>query len=120
MEADGWALAPEQLRFLRRAVRDAKFRSAPVDITIQQWKSIRRGERLYIDPYRSFVAYEIDSYLPYETYILMQLLREEVLEKAETLTAAGLEEVFRAASAVRPIDYAPYIPEASVLHEFIG
>lgn len=120
LAGDGWTLAPEQLRFLRRAVRDAKFRSAPVDITLQQWKSIRRGERLYIDPYRSFATHSIDSYLPYETCILMALLREQLEEKRETLNEAGLAEVLNAASAVRSIDYAPYIPEASVLHEFIG
>ena len=120
VEAEGWSLPAEQLRFCRRAVRDANFRGAPVEATITQWKSVRRGERLYIDPYRAFATHTIDSYLPYETCVLMDVLRGQLLDKKEALQHAGLETVCYAAPVFQRIDYQPYIPEASVLHEFIG
>ena len=120
VQADGWGLAAEQLRFCRRAVRDANFRGAPVDVTVQQWRSVWRGERLYIDPYRPFATHTIDSYLPYETCILLDVLREQIHQMEAKLKSIGLEEVCRAAQEFASIEYAPYMPEASVLHEFIG
>lgn len=120
VDMGGWTLTPDQLRFCRRAVRDARFRGAPVDLTIQQWKSIRRGERLYINPFHHSAAYEIDSYLPYETCILINRLNGRMKEYAEGLEQAGLTGVVEAAGRFAEIDYLPYIPETSVLHEFIG
>lgn len=72
-------------------MRDANFRGAPVDATIQQWKSIRRGETLYIDPFRHNAAFTIDSYLPYETCILMNLLNGTMAQHAEAMRGAGLD-----------------------------
>ncbi|MGN1008565.1 MAG: uridine kinase [Butyricicoccus sp.] len=120
VDMGGWTMSADQLRFCRRAVRDAKFRDAPVDQTIQQWKSIRRGERLYIDPFCANAAYTIDSYLPYETCILMQLLNGSLEQHAQEMHGAGLDGVLRAAGQFAGIDYPPYMPESSVLHEFIG
>ena len=111
-------LTPDQLRFCRRAVRDAKFRSASVQATVKQWKSVRRGERIYIDPYKFFASYAIDSYLPYETLIFMDILRNEL--KENELKDAGLTQICEAEKLFSTIDYKNYMPEASVLHEFIG
>ena len=44
----GPRIEPYMLRFLRRAMRDSLFRNSPVEETIRQWNSVRRGERLYI------------------------------------------------------------------------
>lgn len=117
---DGSCIAREQLRFCRRAVRDANFRNAPVEQTIAQWLSVRRGERLYIDPYRHHASLEIDSYLPYESCILMNELKDTFTGKAEVLQKIGLSDLGAVSDQFAAIDYAPYIPEASVLHEFIG
>lgn len=120
VDMDGWVLTADQLRFYRRAVRDANFRGAPVDITIQQWKSVRRGERMYIDPVCHTAAYQIDSYVPYETCILCEILQSKLGQYQEKLLAAGLQGAVQGISQFAPIDYLPYIPESSVLHEFIG
>ncbi len=120
VDMDGWVLTSDQLRFYRRAVRDANFRGAPVDITIQQWKSVRRGERMYIDPVCHTAAYKIDSYIPYETCILCGILQNKLGQYEENLLAAGLQGAVQSLNRFAPIDYLPYIPESSVLHEFIG
>lgn len=120
VDMGGWTMTADQLRFCRRAVRDANFRDAPVELTVQQWKSIRRGERLYIDPFRSSAAHIIDSYLPYETCILMNLLNGTMAQHEQAMRGAGLDGVLRAAGQFAEIDYLPYMPESSVLHEFIG
>lgn len=120
IDMGGWTLDRQQLRFCRRGVRDANFRGASVAQTIAQWKSIRRGERLYIIPYRDRATLTIDSYLPYETNILMNELNGTLLSEQAALRDAELEQVYAAVGRFAPIDYQPYIPETSVLHEFIG
>lgn len=116
----GGRFTPEVLRFARRALRDSRFRSASVIDTIHQWLSVRRGERLYIAPYRHYAEFTIDTYLPYESNILYPALRETLDQHADALVQADLSEARRAADLFEPIDYLPYIPEASVLHEFVG
>lgn len=111
---------PHMLRFLRRAMRDSLFRSSPVEYTLKQWNSVRRGERLYISPYRGQADLTVDTYLPYETNILMQYLSEKLQGEEKMLEQADLAPLSAILDKVWPIDYKPYMPEDSVLHEFIG
>ena len=111
---------PHMLRFLRRAMRDSLFRSSPVEYTLKQWNSVRRGERLYISPYRGQADLTVDTYLPYETNILMQYLSEKLQDEECMLEQADLAPLSAILDKVSPIDYKPYMPEDSVLHEFIG
>lgn len=111
---------PHMLRFLRRAMRDSLFRSSPVEYTLKQWNSVRRGERLYISPYRGQADLTVDTYLPYETNILMQYLGEKLQGEEKMLEQADLAPLSAILDKVSPIDYKPYMPEDSVLHEFVG
>lgn len=111
---------PHMLRFLRRAMRDSLFRSSPVEHTLKQWNSVRRGERLYISPYRGQADLTVDTYLPYETNILMQYLSEKLQDEEKMLEQTDLAPLSAILDRVSPIDYKPYMPEDSVLHEFIG
>lgn len=113
-------IEPHMLRFLRRAMRDSLFRSSPVEYTLKQWNSVRRGERLYISPYRGQADLTVDTYLPYETNILMQYLSEKLQGEECMLEQADLAPLSAILDKVLPIDYKPYMPEDSVLHEFIG
>lgn len=113
-------IEPHMLRFLRRAMRDSLFRSSPVEYTLKQWNSVRRGERLYISPYRGQADLTVDTYLPYETNILMQYLSEKLQDEECMLEQADLAPLSAILDKVSPIDYKPYMPEDSVLHEFIG
>ena len=111
---------PHMLRFLRRAMRDSLFRSTSIEHTLKQWNSVRRGERLYISPYRGQADLTVDTYLPYETNILMQYLSEKLQVEEKMLEQADLAPLSAILDKVSPIDYKPYMPEDSVLHEFIG
>ena len=111
---------PYMMRFLRRAVRDSLFRSTSIEHTLKQWNSVRRGERLYISPYRGQADLTVDTYLPYETNILMQHIGRALHGEKEALERADLAPLASIQDAVAPIDYKPYMPEDSVLHEFIG
>lgn len=108
------------LRFLRRAMRDSLFRSTEVKGTLRQWLSVRRGERLYIGPYRGQADFTIDTFLPYELNVLAEHLRPQLENLSDKLQQADLEPVVEILPQIMEIPYADYIPENSVLHEFIG
>ncbi len=108
------------LRFLRRAMRDSLFRSSPVECTIKQWLSVRRGERLYIGPYRGQADVTIDTFLPYELNILAARLRSGLAPYKGELERADLGQLMAVLQMVEPIEYEEYMPQNSVLHEFIG
>ena len=117
---EGARLEPYMLRFLRRAMRDSLFRNSPVGETLGQWNSVRRGERLYISPYRGQANLTVDTFLPYELNILMQHLEPQLCLHADQLAGADLAPVAAVLGQVAPIDCADFIPADSVLHEFIG
>ena len=54
------------LRLARRTVRDAKFRSWEPQVTMKMWSNVRRGEKLYISPFKDNADLMFDSSLPYE------------------------------------------------------
>lgn len=117
---EGTKIEESMLRFLRRAMRDSLFRNSPVEDTIKQWKSVRRGERLYIGPCRGQADMTVDTFLPYELNILANKLKDILINKEEALAGAGLSPIYEILNAVEPIAYESYIPDKSVLHEFIG
>lgn len=116
----GERLEPYMLRFLRRAMRDSLFRDYPVNKTLRQWNSVRRGERLYIAPYRGQANLTVDTFLPYELSILACALRDELKNEQTALSNADLAPVHAVLEQIVPIEYEKIIPEDSVLHEFIG
>ena len=116
----GPRLEPYMMRFLRRAMRDSLFRNSPVEETLGQWNSVRRGERLYIAPCRGQANLTVDTFLPYELCVLMQRLEPQLRQHEDALAGAGLAPVAGLLGRVEPIDYADVIPADSVLHEFIG
>ena len=116
----GPRLEPYMLRFLRRAMRDSLFRSSPVESTLRQWNSVRRGERLYISPYRGQASLTIDTFLPYEVNILMERLTPVLSEHRDALARADLAPINDILGTISPIEWQGHIPEDSVLHEFIG
>ena len=41
------------MRLTRRAVRDYNFRGTEVAQTLEMWANVRRGEKLYISPFKN-------------------------------------------------------------------
>lgn len=117
---DGTRIEPEMLRFLRRAMRDSLFRDSTVEATLRQWNSVRRGEKLYIAPNCKRVDLTVDTFLPYELNVLMQYLEPKLRLNLGGLEKADLAPLGAILGRVAPIDYTAFIPEDSVLHEFIG
>ena len=108
------------MRLTRRAVRDYNFRGTDVEDTLEMWANVRRGEKLYISPYKNRADIIFDSSLPYEVSVMkhyaLPLLRavpEENVRRAELL------ELIEAFQYFEPID-PELVAKDSLLREFIG
>lgn len=108
------------LRLTRRAVRDYNFRGTDVSGTLDMWANVRRGEKLYISPYKDTAHIKFDTALAYETSVMasyakpiMAAVPEENQRRHELL------QLVRALDQFEPID-PKLVPPASLIHEFIG
>ena len=108
------------MRLTRRAVRDYNFRGTDVQGTLDMWANVRRGEKLYISPYKNTAHIMFDSALPYEVSVmscyakpLMAAVPRENQRRHELLDLIAAFDYFE------PID-PKTVPEDSLLHEFIG
>ncbi len=112
-------LSKRDLRFVRRMVRDFRFRSTSVERTFEIWQSVMRGEDKYLFPFEYLADVKLNSFHPCEPCVFseraMQLLSEakksEYAEKAKSLSEKlGL---------FRNTDYS-LLPADSLLREFTG
>jgi len=71
VEKNGRLLYPDEwARFLRRLVRDSKFRNTDAAFTIGIWDNVLRGERLYIRPFVKSADLFIDTAHAYDVPVL--------------------------------------------------
>lgn len=108
------------MRLTRRAVRDYNFRGSDINTTLSQWGNVRRGEKLYISPYKNTAHVIVDSSLPYEVSVMrnyaLPLLRAVPTEnqrRDELLTLMAAFDYFE------PVD-PQLVAKNSLLREFIG
>ncbi|MBP1737178.1 MAG: nucleoside kinase [Oscillospiraceae bacterium] len=108
------------MRLTRRAVRDYNFRGTGVAATLAMWANVRRGEKLYISPYKNRAKIVFDSSLPYEVSVMCHYAKP-ILEAvpAENQRRCELLELIDAFQYFEPIDPVLLAPD-SLLREFIG
>ena len=108
------------MRLTRRCVRDFNFRGTDVGETLEMWANVRRGEKLYISPYKNRADVIFDSSLPYEVSVMKNFalpLFSAVPEsnpRHDELVA--LSRAFEHFEAIDP----ELVPRSSLLREFIG
>ena len=120
MDGDALVFKGTWMRLTRRAVRDYNFRGTDVQGTLDMWANVRRGEKLYISPYKNSAHFMLDSSHPYEVSVmasyakpLMAAIPEENQRRHELL------DLIAAFDRFVPID-PKTVPDGSLLHEFIG
>ena len=108
------------MRLVRRAVRDYSFRGTGVADTMARWANVRRGEKLYISPYKNRADIVFDSSLPYEVSVMANyaapLLRSVPQDNPRHDELLELIDAFH---WFEPIDPKLVAPD-SLLREFIG
>ncbi len=113
-------LSKRNFRFLRRMIRDYKFRASSVDNTYKLWKNVTIGEDKYLFPYRDNADIKANTIHLYEPCVIknqaLPLLRDsevsdEFREDAKKLCAA-LEKFYDIEENK--------VPKDSLLREFLG
>ena len=115
----GEIFEPNEIRLMRRLVRDYHFRNADPEFTLTLWQSVRENEEKLIFPNVHLCDYKIDSTMPYEIGILKPFL-ENILQR----TSKDLVHGIRACAILDELKNvqslsADLIPQNSLYKEFI-
>ena len=107
-------------RLVRRLVRDYNFRGADPAETMAMWANVRRGEKLYITPFKNRADFLFDSTLACEPAVMNAAATELFRSVPEGIERYDeLKTVLPALQLFGRIDESD-VPEDSVLREFIG
>ena len=113
-------LNKRSFRFLRRMIRDYKFRASSVDNTYKLWKNVTMGEDKYLFPYRDNADIKGNTIHLYEPCVIknqaLPLLRDSVVSPEFRQDA---EKLCKALENFCNIDE-DEVPCDSLLREFLG
>ncbi len=108
------------MRLTRRVVRDYNFRGTDATDTLDMWANVRRGEKLYISPYKNKADIMFDSSFPYEVSVMkhyalpmLQSIPEDNVRRAELI---DMVQAFQYFEAIDPA----LVAKDALLREFIG
>ena len=107
-------------RLMRRMVRDYKFRGSSAADTMSMWANVRRGEKLYISPYKDRANYQFDTSLAYEPAVYVNMATALFMSIPEGIERFDeLKTILPALQMFGEIDDSEVAPDA-LIREFIG
>ena len=107
------------MRVLRRIVRDFHYRASSAEETLGMWKNVRRGEKLYISPYKKFSHYAIDSSHGYEVAAFRPIAEPMLIDLEKHPQPKLVDMILAGLESFPPIDPMS-LPETSLLRrEFL-
>ena len=110
----------DEIRFLRRLVRDSRFRNADPEFTFRIWETVRTNEEKHIFPFADGCDFLIPTYHGYE----LNMLRDDAVRLLSTIGEnspwyAAARDLTERLKPIPPISPA-YLSEQSLFHEFFG
>ena len=113
-------LNKRNMRFIRRMVRDYKFRGNSVEDTFKMWITVRYGEDAYLFPFKDNADIKINTIHLYETCILKDLAADLLMQVSkDSEFYKESQRLIRSLYKFPKID-SSLVPEDSLLREFIG
>ena len=113
-------LHPSKIRLMRRLMRDKLYRGRELAETMEFFKSVERGEDLYIMPHKHRADFDIDTFIEYEASVYRDILLPDLEKTSQTYKNysdhADIEMFLKLLS---PVDK-KYVPEDALIREFIG
>ena len=106
------------LRLCRRIVRDYKFRGSDAQLTMKMWPNVRRGEKLYLSPYKENADLMFDSSLAFEFSVLKPLV-EPLLKDLPQEKFPEVAEILQGFARIEPMAE-DCVAATSLAREFIG
>lgn len=113
-------LNKRNLRFIRRMIRDYKFRACSSESTFDIWDSVTDGELRYLAPYKQYADILINTIHIYEPCVLKNQaipLLQAVQKQSPHFSAA--KKLLKALDSFESLPEA-MVPESSLLREFLG
>lgn len=113
-------LNKRNMRFIRRVVRDYKFRGNSVETTFKMWITVRYGEDQYLFPYKDNADIRINTIHLYETCVFKDIaieLLKELPKESEFYKES--QRLIRSLMKFPTLD-TKQVPENSLLREFLG
>ena len=110
---------PNVFRFYRRIVRDAQYRSADAQRTLEVWRGVRNNEDANIFPYKAACDLIVDSTMAYDLHLLTPYLRELLpLVSEQSRYYLRALDILNRISQIEPIP-AVFLQKDSLYREFI-
>ena len=101
------------LRFIRRLIRDIYTRGSTPEKTMDEWKGVLLGEKLYIDPYKGTANFTINSSHPYEICVYKYCLKDIYSQNFDVVN-----NKLKSLEFVSMLDK-NLVPKDSLLQEFV-
>ena len=116
---NGDLLHPSQVRLMRRLIRDRLFRGREYDDIFAMYRSVQRGETLYIMPHKHRADFDIDTFIDYEASVYKSVIYEDLLN-AEKSKYSDMRSML--IKYLEELDVIPtvFVPKKSLIKEFIG
>lgn len=113
-------LNKRDLRFVRRMIRDYKYRASSPERTFSLWRGVLTGEDEYLFPFSHLAHVRIDSFHPYEPCVFAH--QAIALLKSLPPTSVYYKNAQLLAKKLEGFAYAPeeITPGDSLLREFLG
>ena len=121
-DKDRVILTPQDVRLMRRMVRDRSTRNTTPEETMAMWDEVCEGESMYINPYRDSANFKLDTTLDYEPNIFHSFLLP-FLETRSNIAPQHyrkLDDLYQRLDEFFDINDTEAIPADSVIREFIG
>lgn len=107
-------------RLVRRMVRDYNFRGSDPAETMSMWDNVRRGEILYISPFKDSANFQFDTSFAYELAVYNETATKLFQSVPEGIGRfEELRQVLPALQLFGDID-ADLVPDDAMIREFIG
>ena len=120
VKINGEVFKKEEIRLIRRIVRDRRFRGASADFTFYLWESVRENEEKSIYPNKDICKVMLDSFLEHEIFLMKSYIKEALSElPSDSHYLNEGELLLKKFDRIQEISY-DYIPENSLYTEFLG
>ena len=118
-EGEERIIQTQDIRLIRRMIRDVRERNHDAEATMLKWPSIRDGEIKWIRPFRKEADTLLNTSLDYEPCLYAPILEEMVKRGSGKSRQAELEALAARFATVEGIG-SGIVPASSMLREFIG
>ncbi|MDE7194358.1 MAG: nucleoside kinase [Oscillospiraceae bacterium] len=116
----GETLHPSKIRLMRRLMRDKLYRGRSLAETFEFFKSVERGENLYIMPFKHRANFDIDTFIGYEPLVYRDILLPDLESVSHTYEGyAEFADIERFLKQLSEVDRR-FVPDNSLIREFIG